>query len=182
MKKPWTVGLLSLVPGLGLMMLGEIWKGVAALISVALLFIGSYLTAESGDVSVYLFVAGLIVWGVQMQYAFMYAKRRQRIETGEVPAGRQVDIGALPADASAVDKSVHHMRQVVTGLLKPGENLKAVLQATTQSPSLLPALLAVLLGGTAPGTLEWVYLGLTDKELIIVEMDALSKPSRLQRI
>jgi hypothetical protein len=182
MQKPWNIVLLSIIPGLGLILLGEIWKGTAALISVPLLFIGSYLTSESGDISIYLFVAGIILWGVQLQYAFMYASRRERVEKGQVPVARQVDIGPLPPDASAVDKSVHHMRQVVTELLEPGENLKTVLQVTTKSPSILPALMAAFVGGTTSGTLEWVYLGLTEKDLVIVEMDALNKPSSLKRI
>jgi len=183
MKKPWMIGLLSIIPGLGLVVLGEFLKGLGVFILTCLAFMCLFVPWE-------IFVGiglalGLILWGVQLWYAVVVAQRLYRAEAGLGLPVRQVEAAPIPPGASLEELRHQKIRDTVMGLLAPDEHLNVAVNGSTgvRAFSLFDIIFA-LLGGTALSgeKVRQLYLGITDNELVLIETDAFGKPSRLQRI
>jgi hypothetical protein len=185
MRKPWVVGLLSVVPGLGLIVLGQAVKGLAIMVAMAFLTL-LFLTLGSSDLSAVFFTFALILWVSQLYYAVVVAQRLARAEAGLALPEREAAIAPLPAGASTEEKALHNTRKTLMGLLLPGEHLRVGVYGSTglQAHSLVDLGLA-LLSGDAPLTGEsvrQVHLGIVKDELAFVKADAFGKPAHLERI
>jgi hypothetical protein len=184
-KKPWVVGVLSIVPGLGLAALGEIRRGLVALILTLLPF--ACLLGPWEAVAVIGATLGLVAWITQGAYAVVAARRLALEEAGLALPVREVSIAPLGPAASAEEKRLHRVRRIVLSLLNPGENLRAAVQGALglqPTASTLLNLGAALAGGHSAGVepARPLYLGVTDEELILVWMDAFGRPNQVQRI
>src|SRR3989337_2927147 len=80
MKKPWAIGLISIIPGLGLIILGEARKGLASFVATAAFFMAMFAPGEIVPTTAFAFF--LIAWIVQAYYAIVIAQR-----IGRKPAG-----------------------------------------------------------------------------------------------
>jgi hypothetical protein len=184
MRKPWLIALLSMIPGLGLSVLGEVRKGLLAFILTILPFLGLMVPWEV--VSATGLTLGLIVWITQGYYAVVLAQRQARAEAGtSLPEGPAASAPPAPG-ASFGDRRLHGASQAVMQLLQPGEHLSVALQGATEMQSTTSTLLN--LGKAASGappdipSIRQVYLGITEHDLVLVRTDAFGKASELQRI
>jgi len=177
------IGLLSIIPGLGLVVIGEFLKGLGVFIITFLAFMCLFVP---WDIFVGIGLAlGLILWGVQLWYAVSVAQRLSRAEAGLALPVRQVEAASLPPGASFEEKSQQKIRDTVMGLLAPDERLNVALYGTTGVRTFtLVDLILALLGGTplSGEKVRQCYLGITDNELILIETDAFGKPFNIQRI
>ncbi|MGE5250823.1 MAG: hypothetical protein ACM3QS_11495, partial [Bacteroidota bacterium] len=146
MRKPWVIGLLSLVPGLGLLVLGEVRKALAAVGAVALLAAGA-LAFRNDTVFTIVFVLAVVVWTLQWMMALTEAQRQAGIESGTAPTVRPVTPAPLAPSASASERSLHKARQALMEVMPPAENLRVALNGFTGVPSLGSILLALVSGG-----------------------------------
>lgn len=180
MKKPWVIGLLSIIPGLGFFVLGKIREGfIASIITVGLIIL-SFLTSDSENFSATAFAIAIVAWGSQLVFAILLTPNETRSEMGLVLPKREVFIAPPSKDASLEEKHQYNIRKTVLGLLQPDENLKIVLSGQTGTVPLLQALIFSLLW--SPPAVTLVYLGITEKHLIFINTDQLGKPSELQRL
>ena len=117
MKKPWVIGLLSVVPGLGLIVLGEVRQGLGVMDIVALLaFLVEFAPWEI--VNAASCVLGFVAWVSQLYCAVIVAQRLARVEAGVVLPARP--LAQAPPGASLGDRLLHKVRQSVMQQLLPG--------------------------------------------------------------
>ena len=184
MKKPWAIGLISIVPGLGLIILGEARKGLAAFVATAAFFIAMFASGEIVPTTAFAFF--LIAWIVQAYYAIVIAQRIGRKQAGLALPEWPVSIAPPPPGASRAQKAQHNATVTVLKLLPPGEQLQLALQGTTGMASAGETLLdlAGAASGVPPGPREirQVYLGITPQNLVLVKTDAFGAPSELKRV
>jgi hypothetical protein len=184
MKKPWVVGLLSIIPGLGFIVLGEARRGFVAFILTILPLLGLLVPWEV--VSITCLTLGLIVWVTQGYYAVVLAQRQARAEAGLAVPESPATLAPPAPGASFGDRKLHGAKQTLMQLLQPGEHLKVALHGATGMQSTTSTLLN--LGKAASGvfpdvpSIRQVYLGITEHDLVLVRTDAFGKPSELQRI
>ena len=182
MKKPWVVGVLSLVPGLGLIVLGRVVLGFALMAFMAILALVGSLD-PSGVISPVALTVGLIVWIVQGYYAVVIAQRMARVYQGDSPPQRDVATVPPPSGASLREKRVSEARRAVTQLLSPGEELQVAIHGSTDTTPIGLALLDLATGSSpAPQQVRQLYVGITDDALVIVNVDAFGQPSEIQRV
>jgi hypothetical protein len=181
MKKTGTIGLLSIIPGLGHFILGDVRMGLVFLI-IIILFGLFTIFSPSETVFVISLTLGLIAWGYQWVHAVTTAQRQARTKANLALPVREVTASRLSPFASSADKQVHKARQTVLQLLQPGEQLKFVVTAARGTSSLASALLDLVIDGAGSGgETGVVYLAVTDKDFILVDTDLLGKPSELKR-
>jgi hypothetical protein len=184
MKKNWVIGVLSMVPGLGLLVLGEVWKGLGAFFLAMLLLLCVFGPWEA--VAGAGFALFLVVWIVQGVYAVVFAERRARTEAGLTLPEREVPIAPLPPAASSGQKSLYKARQELLRLLQPDEHLQLAMPAATMKRSdsslLRELVLSLLTFGPMGEMTGAVYLGVTEHDLVLVGRDMLGKPDELRRI
>jgi len=186
MKTPRAIGLLSVVPGLGLALLGEARKGLAAFVFVLLLCVSAFAPWEL--VSVTALTLALTAWITQGYYAVVVAQRLARERAGLALPTQQVPESPAPPGVSVGERHLHAARRAVLKLLRPGERLHVALQGATGAPSgveILSDLGSLALGGPALGSgvgIRQLYLGITDQHLVLVETDAFGQPSDLRRV
>jgi hypothetical protein len=100
MKKPWVIGLISILPGLGFIVLGKIIQGLIVFIVVGYFALLGYLINHE-EVSVIFYTLALIAWITQLYYAISIARRSARVEAGLVTPGTPVSMASLTAGASS---------------------------------------------------------------------------------
>jgi hypothetical protein len=124
MKKPWVMGLLSIIPGLGFFLLGRIRQGFFLWLLVGgLVAIGLFSSGENLSVTVY--TLAFIAWITQGIFAILFARSQARTEAGLDLLVREVSIAPPQPDASRGKKHLHKARVSVLDLLEQGEDLKA---------------------------------------------------------
>lgn len=176
MRKPWVVGLASIIPGLGYIILGKTRQGLILFLLIGVSIFFAWLSPWE-NLTITIATLVLIAWITQGYYAVVYAQRQVKAEAGlELPV-RQIPTAPPPQGASLGEKHLHKVRQTVLPLLQPGENLKVAIEGRTGTTSLLWTLL-----GAPSMNIRVVYLGITDQNLIFIKTDRLGKPEDLQRI
>lgn len=203
MKKPWAIGLISTIPGLGLVILGETKKGVAAFVITAALFLGFFLGVFVND-NPALGSLGCVffpmAWSWQCLYAVVLAQRLGRQQSDSVLVERSVSISPPPPGASSSQKALHNAKVTVLKLLWEGEQLKLALDGVTGdfpttadyidfANSILNfAGLIFKWPGAGSGLsssykdIRTVYVGITPHNFVLVKTDLLGGPSELKRI
>ncbi len=186
MKKPWVIGLLSVVPGLGLIALGQVVAGLGVMAGMSLLIFLSLITT-SADLSAWLFSFALILWMLQLGYAMLAARvAAAPRESPERIARREAK--RTQREGTAIQRSA---RETLTPLLLPGQHLRIALAGskTGVDPRLLGEIfLAILLavGGGAytggPSDPPTTCIGITEDELVFTTTRRLPKPSNLRRV
>lgn len=176
MKKPWVVGLLSIIPGLGFLILGKTRQGLMIFLLIGAAVFFAWLSPWE-NLTISIATLALIAWITQGYYAVVYAQRQAKSEAGlELPV-RQVPTAPPPQGASLGEKHLHKVRQTVLPLLQPEESLKVAIEGRTGTTSLLWTLL-----GASSMNIRVVYLGITDQNLIFIKTDRFGKAEDLQRI
>jgi len=181
MKKPLTIGFVSIFPGLGHFILGYIRMGILFL-AITAFFAGFALFSPSETVSTISFTLGLIAWGYQWVHAVTIAQRQARTEVSFALPEREVALPPLSPEASSTEKQVHRARQTVMQFLQPGEHLRFAITAARGTTSIISALVGAVVDGIEPSAdTGVVYLGVTDDDFVLVNTDLLGKPSELTR-
>lgn len=186
MKKPWVIGLLSVIPGLGLIALGQVATGLGVMAGLSLL-VFLLLITTSAHLGAWLFSFALILWMLQLGYSMLAAAAAAAPHESPEKIARR-EARRMQREAAAVQDSA---RKLLTPLLLPGQELRIALtgmggvDARMAGESLL-ALLAALVRIEPAG--DWdtyrppTCIGITEDELVFVTTRRLPKPSDLRRV
>jgi hypothetical protein len=182
MKKPWVVGVLSIVPGLGLIALRRTVLGLASIASILMLGFLAMLDL-SATFSLVALAVGLIVWVFQAYYGVVLAQRTERASAGKALTEREVPMARLQPGASLAEKRAYQARKAVMQLLPPGEDVTVAIHVSTNTTPVGLSLLELATG--VPSELKEIrqlYLAATQHDFILVNLDGFGKPSHLQRL
>jgi hypothetical protein len=184
MKKPWVVGLLSIVPGLGLIFLGQVVPGLAVFGSMSLLVV-LFLITTPADLSAWIFTFALIFWMLQLGYAVVAAMIAKAPKLSPEQIAKR-EARQLQRDAAAIQRSA---REALTPLLPPGQHLRIALNGMGGVDArlwgeILPAILHGIGGGTYTGVSDRpsTCIGITENELVFAITRRLPTPSGLRRV
>ncbi len=171
MKSPWLVGLLSLFPGLGLLVLG---KGRSALVVFGLFVVmaGYGLFAPLNFFTELIFNLAFALWAAQIVYTVQVAKREQLSGVSDPRAPKAA--GTVEKPAAGLPASAR-LRLGAFSILEPQLEVKESLQA---------AVLAMDMGNFwsfGAFAMKQFYVGVTKDQLIRVQMDMLGKPYQVHR-
>jgi hypothetical protein len=183
MKKSWVIAMLSIIPGLGFIALGKagIGLGVFALVAILALLAGN---APTEDLSTTGFTVALIAWITQWYYAIKMAKEQAQVGAGVTQPVWQGSPNLPRAQAAIEDIQSSKARQTMQPLLEPGEDLQVVLYGSKRLPVskiLSEVLYALLTRVYLDRADSKIYLGLTERVLILIQFDQFGKPDTLQR-
>jgi hypothetical protein len=187
MRKPWVIGLISIIPGLGLIVIGRVRWGIIVGIIVAFCAVIG-LSAPWETISITGYTMAIIAWITQEYYAVLMAQKLSLDEAKTAdPLSHSAGMSPDP-NASVGERRLHKARQELSQLLLPGESLKIALHAVVDGPSNLSILFNVvltLITQTATVTSREgysIYLGITDSDLLITDIDRLGNPEEPRRI
>jgi hypothetical protein len=174
MKRPWVIGLLSVVPGLGLIILGQLVEGCAVMVGTTLLALLS-VVIPSAELSVWFFVVGLIVWAVQLWYTVDLSLRLRRNHEAA---------SLTPTQTALNDDSRRWAKEALEPLLTASEHLSLAFSGHTQGVDIhaLANIVLALLGGGAGGELRTTYVGITNDCLVFAKAIGRPKASDLRRV
>jgi len=186
MKKPWIAGLLSVFPGLGIIVLGQVVAGIGVMAGTLLLVVLSLLTSPA-DISAWLISFAIILWMLQMGYAVLTAWAAAAPQESPQKTS-QSEERERQREAEAIQRSA---REALTPLLLPGQHLRIALNGrkagidARMSGELLLGIVDALLGGggfsdvSDPPT---TCVGITEDELVFAITRRIPKPSDLRRV
>jgi hypothetical protein len=170
MQSPIVISIASIIPGLGLWLIGKRRHAIIAFLLVLgsiFVFIFSpweTLTSLSCNVTVFL-------WAMQSLYAGYEAKLAQAVKSGNVQQAKEgMPITPPPSDLSRFEKEAFKAKEIVRQQLDMGEH---VLDA-------IPAFQMSALQGA--GSYRLYYLGLLQDKLAFVNTDFMGKPAGTERI
>lgn len=186
MKKPWVIGLLSIIPGLGLIVVGQAVAGLGVMAGTSLLIVLSLVTSP-GDLSAWLFSFALILWMLQLGYAILAARAvAAPPESPETIARREAR--QAQREATAFQRSAG---EALTPLILPGQHLRLAFAGSKTGVDarllgeILLALLHALGGGATagpPSDPPTTCIGITEDELVFTITRRVPKPSDLRRV
>lgn len=184
MKKPWVIGLLSIIPGLGLLVLGQIVPGLVVMAGTALLIYWSRVSS-SADLTAWIVVLGLIFWMLQLGYAIVAAMlARSPKRSAARTARRQAQ--ELQRESAAIQLAA---RQALAPLLRPGQTLRiALLGLGGMDARLWGDLLLAIVQGIGGGAVTessdrpTTCIGITADELVFTTTRRSPKPSDLRQV
>jgi len=184
MKKPWVVGLLSIVPGLGLILLGQVIPGLGVMAGMSLLFF-LFLTTTSTDLSTWLFVFALIFWMLQLGYAVFAAMVAAAPKVSPEKIAQR-EARRSQREATAIQRSA---RDALKPLLPPDRHLRIALDGLGGVDArimgeLLLRIIYALGGGTVTDGSDrpTTYIGITEDELVFATTRRIPSPSSLRRV
>jgi hypothetical protein len=184
LKKPWVIGLLSIIPGLGMIVLGEVRKGIVAFIVTTIPFLAMLIPSET--VAVTGFSIGIIAWGVQMSYAVTLARQQELNQSGTALPVREETLTPPTSGASAEQIELDKLRRTVKQYLQPDEYVKVALPGTLNmqplGSTLLKLFLALFGGFPSNDKAKQIYFALTEDDFVLIEPERSGKPADLQRI
>lgn len=167
MKSPLVVGLASIVPGMGLLIVG---KHKHAIVSAAL-FSGTmfvFLLSTGEVLRTLSYFAVILIWFMQGSYAIAEARVAGAIAAGEAERARKgKPIPSAPSNLNHIEKELFKAGEIIKQQLKQGEAVKVA----------VPAFSVSLLRGTSASS----HIGLLKKGLIIVSNDFWGKPASVRR-
>lgn len=177
MKSAWAVGLLSVVPGLGFLAIGQRRRGAVILGCFAALA-ALYLLAPWQIVYELSCGLGAALWAAQIVFAVTEVRRQARLEAGLTQAARPVaDSLAPPPGASRADRVLHKAREAIAQQLQQGERVEAAITCQVM-PSFRSRM---LLGAAAFATMRVLHIGIAAGNLVILELDMMGRPAELRR-
>ncbi len=177
MQSPFVVGVASIVPGLGFVLLNKIRWAFNAFVMVFGLFLAGLFVASEfwGELFAQF---SILAWIGQIYYAVQTAKRERKRALGQLDSVRDVPLISIPSALSHGDKLAYRSAETIRAQLLPGEVLKDAVFALIQ-PSMGQHM---LLGIASMLSMKQYHIGLTNKHLVLLELDLLAKPSNFTRI
>ena len=164
MTHPIIVGLISIIPGLGFLLFRRYRQAVFIFVLIVGLLLISVFSPWQG-LSELLFLLALVFWIMQISMAVRMTQAIKSNNNEYISASiENVEEIQIPPDLSRKEKGIFKIRETLRQQLGSGEKFVEGIQATK---------------GTYGGQ---YYLGLSDKNLIIVELDLFSKPLYVKRI
>ncbi len=177
MRSPFVVGLLSIIPGLGFVALGQ-WRRALGSFGVVFGLFVAFLFVPEGFLVDLFFNFAIFSWFGQIFWALQTVRLQKRQAAGEVAVPKEsVNSSPLPG-LSFREQQLHKLNTKVLHQLNPGEQLAGSLVAQTM-PSLGKL---ALLGAAAFFTMRQFDVGLTQTSLVMIEQDMMGKPAGVRYI
>jgi hypothetical protein len=166
---PIVIGIASLIPGLGYLMLGKVRKAVyvwLALLCAALVYVFSPFDFL-WEIAAITFLG---IWFAQIVWASRDAALEKRIASGQVSPARETlgPASAPPLGLSRKEKQAFQMRETVKSQIGMGENLGPVVTVMDRAQASIYT--------------RMFYLGVVDTGVVVVELSMGGKPKGVQRI
>ena len=181
MQTPLAIGLLSIIPGLGFLQLGQFKR---ALISFSIVFsstiIALFFIFTSYDYLCGIFIQiSFVVWVSQIYFAVQTANTLNKQIIGATNAIQEVIPSTPPLNSSLHERSIFKIRDTVSQQLNLGEHLTHAIMAQC-----MPTLGSHLfLGVFAFLQMRTYHIGLLENSsLIMIEHDFNGKPADAKRI
>lgn len=112
MKHPILIGFLSIVPGLGYLVLGKFTKAIYVWAALVVSFFIFLFSPYNWLVEI-AFFAMFIVWFYQIAWAYREAKESSRLEKGEVIEAKEVLLSPAPPGLSRHEKQLYKVRETI---------------------------------------------------------------------
>jgi hypothetical protein len=176
-SKPWFIGIASIVPGLGFLLLKQPWKALKAFLSVAIALVISYALYRSTNIpwiKEYCWNIALIAWFVQSASAVNAAGLLNRQGKGNLVTAKETDRKILPNSILGIGRK-GRIREIASQQLEQGETLVAMTIArktVTQEHS----------WGSVRDPFQFDYVVLTNKAVLVMEIDFEDMPVNIERI
>lgn len=167
MKHPVLIGILSIMPGLGYLVLGKLTKAIYVWTGMVVSFF-IFLFSPYDWLADIAFFAIIIVWFYQIAWAYREARESSRLEKGEVIEAKDVTLSPSPDGLSRREKQIFKMRETIRAQLAPGQQVGPVMLVTDNARSS---------SGTA-----WYYLGVINTGLMLVKLSMRNKPKLVETI
>jgi hypothetical protein len=177
MRSPFIIGLLSIIPGLGLFVLGKPKRGfwvIGILFTLLFIFLfipGDFITQLS-------FQLILLVWVGQIVLAAQSARLQKRQEAGEVTHPREKEKIVPPPGLSLRERGDYKIRETVRQQLNPGENLLEAIFVQSGGGVGTYA----LYGALSALRMRQYYVGLTEESMVMIEQDNFGNHVDIKRI
>jgi len=174
---PLTIGIASIIPGLGFWLLGQRQRSIVVgsivlgLLSISLIFLGTPI----GQFSAQFFQ---LAWLAQLVFAIQIARTNQKQFKSEIQAPQTIAQFRRPTKKlSGTQASDYFSREIAKGQLQNGERIiKSLIGKGYVSAS------AIALAGVIPYfAASWYCITLTQSNLLVIELDFLMKPAGLHR-
>jgi hypothetical protein len=170
MKSPIIISLASIIPGLGLWLIGKHRHAIIA----AALVIGSllvFILSPWPSLTGLSFNIALILWIMQGIYAGYEARLVKAIKSGNLQQAKEgIPIVSPPSDINRFEKEAFKAKEIVRQQIEIGET---ILDA-------IPAYYMSVLKGA--GSYRLYYIGLLKNILAIIDTDFMGKPASIERI
>ncbi|MCP4142281.1 MAG: hypothetical protein GY755_18755 [Chloroflexi bacterium] len=169
-QSPWIVGIASLFPGLGYLLLKK-WKEIFI---VWFLLVFSFALYNFSPIDSFLEIFGLrisfLIWIAQIYLAVGSARQKKAIESGELAPAKEVETGdiIIPLDVPRRKRGLYKLEQIMVGQLEIGETLLATILGVDNSQMKI-------------GTSQYLF-GLTKDNLIVLSLGMSGKPQTIDRI
>jgi len=167
MKHPVLIGILSIVPGLGYLFLGQFTKAIYVWAGLVVSFF-IFLFSPSGWLEEIAFFAVLIVWFGQVFWAYREAKELSQMEKGEVIKAKDVTLSPPPDELSRQERQIYKMRETLNAQLGPGQQVGPVMLVSDKARS--------------SSATSWYYLGVISTGLMLVKLSMWNKPKLVETI
>jgi len=177
MQSPFLIGLLSIVPSLGLFVLKKPRKGLGVLGILFVLLI-LFLFTSSNFIAQLSFQFAILVYIGQIYLAVQSARTIKRQQAGELAIPREITKNEPPPGLSLKERGDYKMRETVRQQLNPGEELLEVVVAQSKFPTGSLA----LFGPVAMLSMRHYYVGLTEDMLVMIEQDSLGQHVDIKRL
>ena len=169
-KSPNLILLASIIPGLGLWILGKRRHSTIA----ALLVFGSFFvflfTPSETLVGISCNIAGFL-WIMQMFYAGYEARLKHKISIGIAQGAKKHSLpSSPPPNIKGNEKAAFKAKEIVRQQLDTGEHILDAIPVTQMS---------VLKGA---GSYRLYYIGILQDKIILIDTDFLGKPATLQQL
>jgi len=170
MKSPVIISLASIIPGLGLWLIGKRRHAVVAaglvVVSVLVFLFSPWETLTSLSCN----LAGFL-WVMQSLYAGYEARLAQAVQSGNIQQAKEsTPIVPPPSDLNGFEKVSFKAKEIVRQQLEIGEHVLDAIPASQMS-----ALQGV-------GSYQLYYVGLLQDKLALVSTDFMGKPAGVERI
>lgn len=176
MQSPVIVGLVSIIPGLGFVVLEKTMRGISVFVFIVGLLIVAMITPNKA-LSSFSFQFSLFLWMLQIFYAVRDAKHLAREKSGEIVVPKATKRVETPRGLKRSERVATKIRETVLQHLNPNEELiEAII---VQS---IPSKKARIFGGVLSMlSIRQFFLALINDGVVVIELDYLGKPASISR-
>lgn len=178
MQSPFVIGVASIVPGLGFILLAKYRSAVNSFFIVVGLFVAGLFIASGIWSDIFIEFSALI-WIGQIVYAVQTANIQKKREAGEIISPREATpLSPIPSNLSRGERLAFKIAETIRQQLQPGEILKDAVLA-----QIMPSMgQHVLWGAASMLSMKQYYLGTTNQGIVFLELDMFGKPFQINRV
>ncbi|MBN1877121.1 MAG: hypothetical protein JXA33_23055 [Anaerolineae bacterium] len=177
MKSPVMIAMCSIIPGAGFLLLKQYKRALAFGVGVVGLWIGGFVAviASMPQLAATVLFMARVLWLVQLALAVQIALTNDRLGAGPLVAPRKKAAShSLPKSLPRSERAFYMTRELLRTELAPGERVIKSALCKVSAP-----IWAGIIGAFGS---PFYCIGMTQKQLILIELDVLMIPTHVIRI